>query len=77
MEHAVVHVSWNDANAYCAWRGDRLPSEVEWEAAAKGGQAHSPYWWGRRWPPRHKRGNFADDSLDGLFQSKHPTAGLF
>lgn len=68
MNHPVIQVSWNDANAFCKWKNKRLPSEVEFEIACRGGKRNRLFAWGNKMMPNNKhmmniwQGEFPDSN---------------
>jgi formylglycine-generating enzyme len=68
MDHPVVQIAWEDAAAYCKWSGKRLPTEAEWEWAARGGSKDQIYPWGNE---NVEKGEPKANFYQGLFPVKN------
>jgi len=65
--YPVIHVAYEDAEAYAKWSGKRLPTEVEWEFAARGGLAGKPFVWGNSFRPG---GHWMANTHQGMFPTQ-------
>ena len=68
LDHPVIHVSHEDAKAYCDWAGKRLPTEAAWEYASRGGLSGKRFTWGDDDPLKHPK-------LANIWQGEFPIEG--
>jgi formylglycine-generating enzyme required for sulfatase activity len=68
-DHPVVHVAYEDADAYCKWSGQRMPTEAEWELASRGNKVQARYGWGEELKPDGK-------NMANIFQGAFPYSDL-
>jgi formylglycine-generating enzyme required for sulfatase activity len=69
LDHPVVHVAWRDVEAYARWASAELPTETEWEFAARGGLEAKPFAWGDQFQP-------GDKPLANVWQGRFPYENL-
>ena len=64
-DHPVIHIAYEDAEAYCKWSGQRMPTEAEWEFASRGGKGQTRYGWGNELKP-------GGATMANIFQGSFP-----